>query len=108
MLPQLLQRVAKHRRGVSSLRFAKVSQTRCPLQCRQSKGPPLLSFSLLVEFPLGATASDETGLRSTTGCHPPASHAGGMSNLLARAKVMEADLTKANKFNNFTVRCLAA
>jgi hypothetical protein len=31
-----------------------------------------------------------------------------MSNLLARAKVMEADLTKANKFNNFTVRCLAA
>ena len=88
MLPQLLQRVARHKRGVSSLRFAKVSQTRCPLQCRQSKGPPLLSFSLLVEFPLGATASDETGLRSTTGCHPPASHAGAMSNLLARAKVM--------------------
>lgn len=51
MLPQLLQRVAKHRRGVSSLRFAKVSQTRCPLQCRQSKGPLRFLSRCSLSFP---------------------------------------------------------
>ena len=54
----------------------------------RAKVLPLLSFSLLVEAPLGATAQDDTRLRSTTGCDPPASHAGAVSNLLARAKVM--------------------